>query len=81
MTTVILKSDSESKIQQLLKLAEELGVSAEKQNDFVELDAKALAFGIGRPATDEEWDAYFAKQKHTKFLDLDEAFSKYLDQE
>ncbi|RZK88622.1 MAG: hypothetical protein EOO98_11980 [Pedobacter sp.] len=77
MTTVILKSDSESKIEQLLKLAEELGVSAEKQDDFVELDAKALAFGIGRPATDEEWNAYFENHKDEVAIPFEDAFSKY----
>lgn len=79
MTTVIIKSDSESKTDLLIKLAEELGLAAEKQEDFVELDAKAMAFGIGRAATDEEWDSYIEKGKDAKFIDLDEAFSKYSD--
>lgn len=79
MTTVIIKSDSESKTDLLIKLAEELGLSAEKQEDFVELDAKAMAFGIGRAATDEEWDRYIEKGKNAKFIDLDEAFAKYSD--
>ncbi|MCD8741859.1 hypothetical protein LT679_14680 [Mucilaginibacter roseus] len=47
MTTVIIKSDSDSKTELLLKLGKELGLEVEKQSDFVELDAQALAFGIG----------------------------------
>ncbi|GAA4922794.1 hypothetical protein [Mucilaginibacter defluvii] len=79
MTTVIIKSDSETKTDLLIKLAKELGLEAEEQPDFVELDAKALAFGIGRRATNAEWEHYFEKHKDEKFIDIDEAFSKYSD--
>ena len=77
MTTVIIKSDSETKIDLLIKLAKELGLEAEMQSDFVELDAKALAFGIGRPATTAEWEHYFEKHKDEKPIDWDDAFPEY----
>lgn len=76
MTTLIIKSDSESKTDLLIKLAEELGLSAEKQ-DVRELTTHDIAFGIGRKATDEELRIYLEKGKDAKYIDLDEAFSKY----
>ena len=77
MTTVIIKSDSESKTDLLIKLAGELGLSAEKQEPR-ELTAKDMAFGIGRKATDEELENYFSKRIDEKPVPLAEAFAKYL---
>lgn len=76
MATLIINSDSESKLDLLLKLAEELGLSAEKQ-EVRQLATHDIAFGIGRKATNEEMDQYLAKGKDAKYIDLDEAFSKY----
>lgn len=80
MTTVIIKSDSETKTDLLIKLAKELGLEAEMQPDFIELDANALAFGIGRPATSAEWEHYFEKHKDDKAIDWEDAFPEYSDE-
>jgi hypothetical protein len=79
MTTLIIKSNSEKKTRLLMQLAEELGLSAKEQN-FEELDAKAMVTGIGRKATDEELIDYLTKEKDAAPISLEIAFSKYLDQ-
>ena len=77
MTTVIIQSNSEKKTRLLMQLAEELGLSAQTQ-DVVELDAVAMARGIGRKATDEELISYLNKDIDEEAIPLEQAFSKYI---
>lgn len=77
MTTVIIKSDSESKTDLLIKLAEELGLAAEKQEPR-ELTVEDMAFGIGRKATDEELENYLNKGIDEEPIPAHIAFAKYL---
>lgn len=76
MTTVIIQSDSEKKTRLLMQLAEELGLSAQAQ-EIAELDAVAMARGIGRKATDEELINYLNSDIGEDAIPLDQAFSKY----
>jgi hypothetical protein len=76
MTTLTIKSNSDRKTLLLVQLAEELGLSV-KTDNFVELDVKALARGIGRKATDEELINYLSKGNEIAPISLDEAFAKY----
>ena len=78
MTTLIIKSDSEKKTRLLIQLAEELGLSASAK-DLEELDANAMARGIGRKATDEELINYLSKHNDAEPISLENAFSKYLN--
>lgn len=76
MTTLIIKSDSDKKIDLLKQFAEELGLSAETR-DFEELTINAME--IGRKATDEELIDYLSKENDVAPISLETAFSKYLD--
>jgi hypothetical protein len=78
MTTLIIKSDSDKKIDLLKQFAEELGLSAETR-DFEELNINAMVKGIGRKATDEELVDYLSKENDVAPISLETAFSKYLD--
>ena len=78
MTTVIIKSDSESKTDLLIKLAEELGLSAEKQEPR-ELTVEDMVLGIGRKATDEELENYLSKGVDEEPIPFKIAFAKYLN--
>lgn len=60
MTTLIIKSDSDKKINLLVKFAKELGLETITQ-DFKELDTMAMATGIGRKATDSELIDYLSR--------------------
>ncbi|PWK80573.1 hypothetical protein LX99_01042 [Mucilaginibacter oryzae] len=76
MTTVIIKFDSDKKTLLLMQLAEELGLSVKTQ-EFVELDALAMARGIGSKATDEELINYLNKDIDEEGIPLEQAFAKY----
>jgi hypothetical protein len=78
MTTLIVKSDSEEKTLLLMQFAEELGLSA-RTNYTKELDINAIAKGIGRKATDDELIDYLSKGCDAEPINLEKAFSKYLD--
>jgi hypothetical protein len=76
MTTLTIKSNSDEKTLLLVQLAEELGLFV-KTDDFVELDSKALARGIGRKASDEELVSYLSQGKDAGTIEIEKAFSKY----
>lgn len=78
MTTLIIESDSESKIQQVLHLAQELGLSVKtaQQEQRVLTDADMI-LGIGRPATDAELTEYILKAEDEEGIDIDEVFKRY----
>ncbi|MCO5949641.1 hypothetical protein [Mucilaginibacter flavidus] len=78
MTTLIIKSDSAKKISLIKQFVEGLGLSATTQS-FEELDVNAMVSGIGRKATDEELTAYLAKDIDEEPINLEKAFSKYLN--
>ena len=45
---------------------------------FRRLTPEDMAFGIGRPATDDELKDYFERHKERTFIDIDEAFAPLL---
>ncbi|MFI5160390.1 MAG: hypothetical protein ACHQHN_03895 [Sphingobacteriales bacterium] len=51
------------------------------KKDSKELDTTSMIIGIGRKATDEELINYLLKDNDISPISLEEAFSKYLDQE
>lgn len=77
MTTLIIKSDSDTKTNLLVKFAEELGLQTITQ-DFKELDIQAMITGIGRKASDAELIDYLSREQDAEPIDLEAAFSKYL---
>jgi len=78
MTILIIQSDSEEKTILLLRLAKELGLQAQTRN-FDELNANAMVRGIGRKATEEELISYLSKDNDANPINIDKAFSQYLD--
>ena len=78
MTILIIKSDSAKKTDLLIQLAEELGLSV-KANNFEELDISAMVKGIGRKATDEELIEFLSKGNDAEPINLEIAFSKYMN--
>jgi len=78
MTIITIESDSEQKIQMLLKYIEEIGLSAKKEEHRV-LTAADMVTGIGRKATDRELMEYLLKGETSEKVDISVAFAKYLD--
>lgn len=62
----------------LLQYAEELGLSAQK-NEHRVLTAQDMVTGIGRKATTAELEEYLLKGQNDTPIDFEIAFAKYLD--
>lgn len=84
MKTFKITPRTEEDFEELAALLEDIDLIGKMEIEEVDkppfrrLTPQDMAFGIGRPATDEELKDYFERHKERTFIDIDEAFAPLL---